>query len=135
MRKVTVNHAVKHCTGYHRVSLQLSPLNVYLTCHNSWGLIVQTFRLASRNGTIPTRRERLEWADKVLAAFINHKERYESDQVGVHSWRVYRVRDNVRVGSICRVGQRFVSYDKSGDRLCIVSTYDEAYKSITGVKP
>lgn len=69
MRKVTVNHAVKQSLKYHSVSLQLSPLNVYLTCHNSWGLIVQTFKLASRNSTIPTRRERQEWADKVLAAY------------------------------------------------------------------
>lgn len=73
MRKTSIKHAVKQSLKYHSVSLQLSPLNVYLTCHNSWGLIVQTFKLASRNGTIPTRRERLEWAEKILAAYINLK--------------------------------------------------------------
>ena len=70
MRKVTVSHAVKQSLKYKRVSLQFTPFNVYMTCHNSWGMIVDTFKLADRCSSFVPTSERQKWADKVLAAYL-----------------------------------------------------------------
>jgi hypothetical protein len=59
------------------------------------------------------------------------EERYESNRLADDYWLIRRVRDNVRIGSILQVGQRFVSYDS----IQISHSYDDAYKAVTGVKP
>lgn len=69
MRKVTVSHAVKQSLKYCKVRLQFTPFSVYLTCHNDWGLTVNTFKLADRCSSFVPKQERQEWADKVLAAY------------------------------------------------------------------
>lgn len=111
MRKVTVSHAVKQSFKYNRVSLQFTPFNVYLTCHNSWGMIVNTFKLADRCSSYVPKQERQKWADKVLAAYLKFKIRYKSEKVGLHTWRVARVHDDKRVGQIIKVGVRYVVCD------------------------
>lgn len=111
MRKVTVNHAVKQSFKYRRVRLQFTPFSVYLSCHNDLGLIVNTFKLADRCSSYVSKQERLEWADKVLAAYLKFKISYKSEQVGLHTWRVARVHDDKRVGQIVKVGVRYVALD------------------------
>lgn len=70
MRKVTVNQAVKQCTGCHRVRLAFTPCSVYLVCLDNEGLVVNSFRLADRCSSFVPTSERREWADKVLAAYL-----------------------------------------------------------------
>lgn len=106
MRKVTVNHAVKQSLKYRNVRLQLTPFSVYLTCHNDWELPVNSFKLADRCSSYVSKQERQEWADKVLAAYLKIKIRYEAQRIGVNSWRVARVHDDKRVGQIVKVGVR-----------------------------
>lgn len=81
MRKVTVNQAVKQCTGYHRVRLALTPFSVILVCLDNEGLVEESFKLADRCSAHISTHERMEWADKVLAAFLKIKIRYEAQQV------------------------------------------------------
>ena len=111
MRKVTVNHAVKQSFKYRNVRLQFTPFSVYLSCHNDWGLTVNTFKLADRCSSFVPTSERRKWADKVLAAYLKFKIRYKSEQVGVHTWRVARVHDDKRVGQIVKVGFKYVVCD------------------------
>lgn len=130
MRKVTINHAVKQSFKYSRVSLQFTPFNVYLTCHNSWGMIVNTFKLAERCSSFVPISERREWADKVLAAYLKFKIRYEVQQVGVNSWRVARVHDDKRIGTICKVAVWYICYHDEAIPRHRFRKFDDAFNFI-----
>ena len=70
MRKVTVSQAVKQSLKYRNVRLQFTPFSVYLSCRSDWWLTVNIFKLADRCSSHVSDRERQEWADKVLAAYL-----------------------------------------------------------------
>ena len=129
MRKVTVNHAVKRSIGQHKVRLAFTPCSVYLVCIDNEGLAVNSFRLADRCSSFISDRERQEWADKVLAAYLKFKIRYKSEQVGVHTWRVARVHDDKRVGHIVKVGVLYVVCDEAIPRHRF-KTFNDAFNFI-----
>lgn len=110
MRKVTVSQAVKQSIGQHKVRLAFTPCSVYLVCLDNEGLVVNSFRLADRCSSYVSKKERREWADKVLAAYLKFKIRYELEWVGVNSWRVARVHDGKRIGGICKDGTWYICY-------------------------
>ena len=111
MRKVTVNHAVKQSFKYRNVRLQFTPFSVYMSCHNDWGLTVNTFKLADRCSSYVSKQDRQKWADKVLAAYLKFKISYKSEQVGLHTWCVARVHDDKRVGQSVKAVARYVALD------------------------
>lgn len=130
MRKVTVSHAVKQSLKYRNVRLQFTPFNVYLTCHNDWGLIVNTFKLANRCSSFVSRKERQEWADKVIAAYLKFKISYEAQNVGLNTWRVARVHDDKRIGTICKVAAWYICYHDETIPRHRFRTFNEAFKFI-----